>query len=154
MLSEVSIHTPPRGATSETVRRDTIINVSIHAPRGARRRRNSPLPSRRWFQSTRPRGARRKPTMITRLSTAVSIHAAPRGATFERGVKDTFEDVSIHAPPRGATGTLQPVTTTTYCFNPRAPAGRDLLSASGVATGSCFNPRAPAGRDGEGPSRR
>ena len=60
------------------------------------------------FQSTRPRGARRR---IYRRSTTtgyVSIHAPARGATTPEGMTDRCTRVSIHAPARGATGLNRP----------------------------------------------
>ncbi len=35
-----------------------------------------------------------------------------------------------------------------FCFNPRAPAGRDEKAVVFGISKTCFNPRAPAGRDG------
>ena len=81
------------------------------------------------FQSTRPRGARRRPAECDAPAEPVSIHAPARGATaFKRGLNACFlfqstrprgarqifaafygltYDVSIHAPARGATETVK-----------------------------------------------
>ena len=55
------------------------------------------------FQSTRPRGARRRCIGGLPVPCAVSIHAPARGATRRRVESDTGRRVSIHAPARGAT---------------------------------------------------
>ena len=103
VLDEISIHAPPRGATSQLREIDSHGAISIHAP---------------------PRGA-----TFQRCSIGdewkISIHAPPRGATDEKCGNRTEEvfqftplregrpyiaigaigsrDISIHAPPRGAT---------------------------------------------------
>ena len=56
-----------------------------------------------WFQSTRPRGARRAYSIIARRCHDVSIHAPARGATSPRSLRRGRISVSIHAPARGAT---------------------------------------------------
>ena len=55
------------------------------------------------FQSTLPRGERRKAGSIVAAYAMVSIHAPTRGATAVNGVWIVGRDVSIHAPTRGAT---------------------------------------------------
>ena len=98
----------------------------------------------RWFQSTRPRGARLAELAVA-MRSAVSIHAPTRGATFPsifknpltpfqstrpRGARPglpvplTPFQVSIHAPTRGATYS-QRTGIRSDGFNPRAHAGRD-----------------------------
>ena len=100
----VSIHAPTRGATP----------TSTLYP-------SSPLP----FQSTRPRGARRRSEQHTCRTNYVSIHAPTRGATFKSLDAVTTPVVSIHAPTRGATIARGRDTYLVGCFNPRAHAGRD-----------------------------
>ena len=60
------------------------------------------------FQSTRPRGARRKFRGILSIYRQVSIHAPARGATTVNMLTDVEYNVSIHAPARGATFTSMP----------------------------------------------
>ena len=79
----ISIHAPPRGATSfalcrEATRRD----ISIHAP---------------------PRGATVRRRHARAQVLPISIHAPPRGATLHCQKGRTRRAISIHAPPRGAT---------------------------------------------------
>jgi len=61
------------------------------------------LSSFHHFQSTRPRGARRKRHIYPVIQVAVSIHAPTRGATDMAAFKEQLKQVSIHAPTRGAT---------------------------------------------------
>ena len=69
-----------------------------------------PTPCIIAFQSTRPRGARRRhsDTVIDRY--IVSIHAPARGATFDSLIMGQHKFVSIHAPARGATSRRQHLT--------------------------------------------
>jgi len=72
-------------------------------PRGARRKLSKVNATLIQFQSTRPRGARLSwPPGVIR-SSVVSIHAPAWGATKSSGVWVTPDYVSIHAPAWGAT---------------------------------------------------
>ncbi len=55
------------------------------------------------FQSTRPRGARRRGLVEGHVTVVVSIHAPAWGATFAVSVAQPLDQVSIHAPAWGAT---------------------------------------------------
>ncbi len=72
-------------------------------PRGARRRNLRSPPCSTWFQSTRPRGARLTMGLDGVLAALVSIHAPARGATNTPPRLHLDPNVSIHAPARGAT---------------------------------------------------
>ena len=99
----VSIHAPARGATLPGSRLSATEKVSIHAPaRGATACRMA-LTSPDWFQSTRPRGARLRPSRNRLSGSLVSIHAPARGATTGPANQQPDIRVSIHAPARGAT---------------------------------------------------
>ena len=124
----------------------------------------------REFQSTRPCGARLLGCLSRQSGDHVSIHAPVRGATRSALVWAWPIRVSIHAPVRGATLVLGVELIRAEGFNPRARAGRDIISSpSGMScdgfqsTRPCgarlrgqilrhpmppsFNPRARAGRD-------
>ena len=125
---QVSIHAPARGATGIAIPK--LIPVTSFNPRARAGRDGNSL----WissltvamFQSTRPRGARRRWRRSSRGLTPVSIHAPARGATCTRGLG-----------PHTRAG-----------FNPRARAGRDDLASFLIAVADAsFNPRARAGRD-------
>ena len=147
--TRVSIHAPawgatvrgidPRGATigfnpRARVGRDVdrrggrnVLPVSIHAPAwGATA--GSAVVSRAHisFQSTRPRGARRRSGVLKSWGTLFQS-TRPRGAR------------------PGTAGTCQPRWS---CFNPRARVGRDVLTTVSIPPMNCFNPRARVGRDG------
>ena len=105
---------------------DTIeIVISIHAPaRGATARSASSATSMVIFQSTLPRGERRRSCLLCSgqmyfnprsregsddaasqscLMFLISIHAPARGATVIFSCSVNGSDISIHAPARGAT---------------------------------------------------
>ncbi|ENO77323.1 hypothetical protein C664_11935 [Thauera sp. 63] len=102
-LCRVSIHAPTRGATMRAVWREV----------------------QEVFQSTRPRGARRR---SRRCGCVPGCGFNPRA------------HAGRDAPPpyntRSSGG-----------FNPRAHAGRDITVRHGMAPCRSFNPRAHAGRD-------
>jgi len=122
------------------------------------------------FQSTRPRGARRRPGLSSfrLLSFNPRAHAGrdaltrthfdalpqfqstrPRGARLYQLIDPAFShDVSIHAPTRGATEHNQ-VRLGQLAFQSTRPRGARRPLASLQATGQSFNPRAHAGRDGK-----
>ena len=78
----ISIHAPPRGATSNSLRASAML----------------------LFQFTLLREGRRKGWNDAKGKAAeISIHAPPRGATRAAGVVGSPPAISIHAPPRGAT---------------------------------------------------
>ncbi len=77
------------------------------------------------FQSTRPRGARRRPR-IDRREYPMFQSTRPRGARRRIDlIYSEAERVSIHAPARGATPAIPGSMPITGSFNPRARAGRD-----------------------------
>ena len=77
----ISIHAPPRGATSPRCAR---ICLTI-------------------FQFTPLREGRQVGMTLYIVSEYISIHAPPRGATQEERTGFVIDNISIHAPPRGAT---------------------------------------------------
>ena len=150
MSTRVSIHAPAGGATLIPRRFKTEQNVSIHAPAGGateyspkgRYHHHGFNPRARggrdafdlshqnnltMFQSTRPRGARRKESLAT-LIPAMFQSTRPRGArqTLQTiKILQRFERVSIHAPAGGATASRPHNAYRGRCFNPRARGGRD-----------------------------
>ena len=80
---QISIHAPPRGATTFA---------------GADRLSNQ-------FQFTPLREGRREVMRLLYDAYGISIHAPPRGATLDKRGNLAYNHISIHAPPRGATTT-------------------------------------------------
>ena len=79
----------------------------------------------KWFQSTRPQGARRvRGSLLTRC---MSFNPRARKGRDSRG---------------------RPSRCSSRCFNPRARKGRDTSLSKYTASPTCFNPRARKGRDG------
>ena len=88
-FTRVSIHAPARGATCLS---NSSFRVRSFNPRARAGRDGWPpaLFGGRWFQSTRPRGARRsRPTEVQ--VQRVSIHAPARGATIHRVTEMSVE---------------------------------------------------------------
>ena len=99
--------------------------ISIHAPtRGATPygRRVSQL---LLFQSTLPRGERRK----------------------LQDIEDTIKQISIHAPTRGATVPPAAFSVSVYDFNPRSHEGSDASNPEDLIININFNPRSHEGSD-------
>ena len=120
----VSIHAPARGATWQADAWYHFVMVSIHAPaRGATANQRG-FRGRFLFQSTRPRGARR------------------RGQPRHNNIR------SFNPRAReGRDGIDQTTLTQNRCFNPRAREGRDPLNLRRGLALTSFNPRAREGRD-------
>ena len=81
----------------------TVIGVSIHAPAWGATPADVRIVHGEAFQSTLPRGERRRRGRSRHAGRYVSIHAPAWGATvlFNRALEG--EQVSIHAPAWGAT---------------------------------------------------
>ena len=108
-------------------------------PRGARRRYCSVTSSVRFlFQSTRPRGARHGSVCTSDPTCRKFQSTRPRGARqttamylFDR------EEVSIHAPARGATGCTQNLPLKPLMFQSTRPRGaRRIQHTAGLTTDS------------------
>ncbi len=106
--------------------------------------------SLRRFQSTRPRGARRR-LRCDRLMLALWFQSTrPRGARLLDSLYGVSHSacVSIHAPAWGATLSRRSAAFDASRFNPRARVGRDRTELhSSISAQRCFNPRARVGRD-------
>ena len=99
----ISIHAPARGATG----------LFLHST------------WRSGFQSTLPRGERRKSDIVSGAVYAISIHAPARGATGDAVRKQIQATISIHAPARGATDFVCICYGCNTNFNPRSREGSD-----------------------------
>ena len=125
-LCEISIHAPARGATltftvhntrikdfnprsregSDSIQRHTDIHPVYFNPRSREGSDYSRLRLAAWcqsFQSTLPRGERRKNFDMSKRVDKISIHAPARGATLISAPGWSHKAISIHAPARGAT---------------------------------------------------
>ena len=152
-FAHVSIHAPVRGATRIRSKHYARSTVSIHAPAwGATTAVTGMVPAASWFQSTRPRGARRpcRPTAIrsgSRFNPRARVGRDTGTSRSRRRGNRYFNprarvgrdldglqariapcDVSIHAPAWGATpGRSRTRCTRAGGFNPRARVGRDPI---------------------------
>ena len=79
----------------------------------------------REFQSTRPRGARRRGQKERQGCGHISIHAPAWDATAKYSVVFSCGHISIHAPAWGATHLHRLFRRRSRNFNPRARVGRD-----------------------------
>ena len=138
ILSSISIHAPPRGATRLNSSKSTPLtdfnsrpsargdqprfekqatfSISIHAP---------------------PRGAT-KWKILCSIPSPISIHAPPRGATFNRLGVFLGRHISIHAPPRGATKSVKWFAPRTAYFNSRPSARGDYFAVQFLRAQSLF----------------
>ena len=101
----ISIHAPPRGATSACTSRVVFPHL---------------------FQFTPLREGRRWLALLAAGGSAISIHAPPRGATRLHVESGISSPISIHAPPRGATKAYSPPFLHRIYFNSRPSARGDL----------------------------
>jgi len=99
------------------------------------------------FQSTPPRGGRRRSARIAGLGGRVSIHAPAWGATHTAISCLSAGTVSIHAPAWGATHRPPRPRTSPRRFNPRPRVGGDVEGGKVVPDRSRFNPRPRVGGD-------
>ena len=168
--SSVSIHAPTRGATPSLARRAAwrkCFNPRAHAGRDASATSRSVFAT--WFQSTRPRGARRGASLPAPTRAAVSIHAPTRGATrpgCQRRISRSRFNPRAHAGrdrfaarqlrgrsgfqstrPRGARRYLVRYPRESDLFQSTRPRGARPSGRNCRLRRSCFNPRAHAGRD-------
>ncbi len=79
---EISIHSPARGETHQTTIAAADVQFQSTRPRGARRRRCPRKGAGIRFQSTRPRGARHRGMREACDQIAISIHSPARGETW------------------------------------------------------------------------
>ena len=130
IMIDVSIHAPARGATLKAVYKlRCYLYVSIHAPARGATRKPPPMASRTsLFQSTHPRGVRRRHGVIFMV---MNFRFNPRTRAGCDELADTAPVCAV------------------YGFNPRTRAGCDPAFGSRPRPDvhSCFNPRTRAGCD-------
>ena len=97
------------------------------------------------FQSTRPRGARRRPRSWSPRSTRFNPRAHV-GRDSTDGASIRKETVSIHAPTWGATPILMSHIEAIK-FQSTRPRGARRRTGDALVFRACFNPRAHVGRD-------
>ena len=130
----ISIHAPPRGATTWIPFAQNVGQISIHAP---------------------PRGATSGGRIIDGVE-IISIHAPPRGATAAARKQRHPVQISIHAPPRGATFPRSASgRTTSFQFTPLREGrldsvgekGKGLISIHAPPRGATWQPTRRAWMD-------
>jgi len=97
------------------------------------------------FQSTRPRGARRRPRLVCGWKDWFQS-TRPRGARLNHQSEPCGNRKFQSTRPRGARPKVFLASIIVSSFNPRARGGRDL-DESIPCIYNCFNPRARGGRD-------
>ena len=125
LTRSISIHAPPRGATtgSEPVFNAFYFNSrpSARGDHPARRR----TPCSCYFNS-RPSARGDSEGGCALCCNQISIHAPPRGATGVLAREIICAEISIHAPPRGATWRMQSGSLLMNDFNSRPSARGDV----------------------------
>ena len=103
IVFEISIHAPPRGATSHGMPCLTSKSISIHAPpRGATSIRAGCTSSASAFQFTPLREGRHVSDEGVRVHFYFNSRPSARGDSCT-SISSVLFTISIHAPPRGAT---------------------------------------------------
>ena len=120
--------------------------ISIHAPARGATRHAIPNPYNMGFQSTLPRGERRRRSQKERYPEQISIHAPARGATYKLADLVLNILISIHAPARGATNICSAIDQLSH-FNPRSREGSDNSDTIYHRAPFDFNPRSREGSD-------
>ncbi|KAF1079585.1 MAG: hypothetical protein GQF41_4143 [Candidatus Rifleibacterium amylolyticum] len=140
---KVSIHAPAGGATYFVAQFDYSTGFNPRA-RGGRDQFTLEATIGMMFQSTRPRGARRRSTADLWCD-LVSIHAPAGGAT-----RPAYSDApicSFNPRARGGRDVALARPRTRYCVSIHAPAGGATQHRDNIRLMRCFNPRARGGRD-------
>ena len=108
------------------------VGISIHAPpRGATTPTTTERSSSKNFNS-RPSARGDEVLVVCRRAAIISIHAPPRGATFPASESPGVGKISIHAPPRGATHRAPAGDSRNRYFNSRPSARGDNMGARTV----------------------
>ena len=125
LTRKISIHAPPRGATVprhagrihprqfqftplregrlQGAVSDGVASVFQFTPLREGRLTFYEFPRRESYFNSRPSARGDAVEMSSIVSDKISIHAPPRGATYQRRWNPAIRAISIHAPPRGAT---------------------------------------------------
>ena len=154
----ISIHAPPRGATSKrTSTRKQFLNFNSR-PSARGDYPFTDLHEDVLGSSHAPPGGGTTGIPFAQNVGQISIHAPPRGATDAYLFADLPIIISIHAPPRGAT---PPGCLWRPCrrdFNSRPSARGDQTTPTATLSGGRFHSRPSAGGDKTvnraGPARR
>ena len=139
---------PARGATLLNMYQQTIVIVSIHAPRAGRDRGGgTPVLSYGGVSIHAPRAGRDRRASTFVLSPARFNPRAPRGARLEQTwLLLAGNEFQSTRPARGATSKSRRTSRRGTGFNPRAPRGaRPARATRRCRVGFGFNPRAPRG---------
>ena len=114
------------------------VGISIHAPpRGATTPTTTERSSSKNFNS-RPSARGDEVLVVCRRAAIISIHAPPRGATFPASESPGVGKISIHAPPRGATHRAPAGDSRNRYFNSRPSARGDAGATQCVAAADKF----------------
>ncbi len=114
-------------------------------PRGARRRYRQAMSHASWVSIHAPAGGATSPAYRKTAQKRVSIHAPAGGATQEIEKIIQRSRVSIHAPAGGATWNVHFPPDRCKCFNPRARGGRDKMAATDAIGTAMFQSTRPRG---------
>ena len=102
-IVEISIHVPSWGTTIFTRRQPPCILFQSTFPRGERRKSEHKEEPEWQFQSTFPRGERRFANICRSYRRVISIHVPSWGTTETWNGVETFHHISIHVPSWGTT---------------------------------------------------
>ena len=148
LIKLISIHAPARGATviDDDVKEE--VTISIHAPaRGATIQETLQKSSHRKFQSTLPRGERRR--VIDSAFCCFNFNPRSREGSDHMGICWTLSRQKFQSTlPRGERLAGDTKDVTTYDdFNPRSREGSDCSRMDCRRYRGYFNPRSREGSD-------
>ncbi len=142
----ISIHVPAWGTTCLFNLSLGDCNISIHVPAWGTTRGVSQLECRDVFQSTCPRGARRR----CELCLILRLYFNPRARVGHDINNDDFSSLKLRFQstcPRGARHVMGVFVLFTWIFQSTCPRGARPPRASAPRSASNFNPRARVGHD-------
>ena len=99
------------------------------------------------FQSTLPRGERRHKDQQDSEIYTISIHAPTGGATVQKHLIPSYQNISTHAPTRGATYSIRTDQIKHLLFQPTLPRGERRKRKILQPLHRNFNPRSHEGSD-------
>ena len=137
---------PARGATKAAARCIVLIDISIHAPREGRDRKNRKAADRTsYFNPRAPRGARQPTCFAICPHLSFQSTRPARGATELLGRAVLLEYISIHAPREGRDCKNSGYHPCSYISIHAPREGRDCPHRGREQVRRYFNPRAPRG---------
>ena len=144
---DISIHSAARAETAVVLQLYAHCGISIHSAARAETRRAGNDCKAAGFQSTPPRGRRRKVCQTCSLAERISIHSAARAETKNSQYLTGYQYQFQSTPPRGRRLLGLVVTPPIEHFNPLRREGGDIRAYVSFPPIGDFNPLRREGGD-------